>query len=97
MTDEERDILLIRMDERVKNILDVNTTQEIHLKELNGSVARNTTQIAVNCSQLDRHKARLRSLEEGRLSRNQKIAGGTGVSAIIITVIIGVGQAAGWW
>jgi len=43
MNQQERDELLIRIDERTKNIEEKTDKQEKHLEELNGQVRTNTT------------------------------------------------------
>ena len=44
----ERDELLIRLDERSKNILVVTENQEQHLRTLNGSIQRQSAKIEEN-------------------------------------------------
>ena len=60
----ERDELLIRVDERTLQLVDISTKQEGHLDRLNGSVQKNITDIAV--------------LQTQR-KMNKKEAGGIGV------------------
>ncbi|MCK5016408.1 MAG: hypothetical protein KAS32_04975 [Candidatus Peribacteraceae bacterium] len=54
MKPAERDDLLIRLDERSRNIYKLVEAQEQHLKDLNDSTAENTTGVAVNKSGIRR-------------------------------------------
>ena len=48
MNAQERDELLIRIDERTRNIYHLTEKQEHHLDELNASVSKNVARIASN-------------------------------------------------
>ena len=50
MNEQERDELLIRLDERTCNIYKLTEQQEEHLKKLNNSVAENTKGVISNKS-----------------------------------------------
>ncbi len=54
MKASERDDLLIRLDERSRNIYTLVEKQERHLEELNSTTRENTTGVAVNRSGIKR-------------------------------------------
>lgn len=75
MTDEERDSLLARLDERTNNIYHLAETTESHLRELNGTVRKNTGDIlAISddmygkdnksglCAEMDKAKANIQRI-----------------------------------
>lgn len=96
MKPTERDELLIRVDERTKNTLDLVEKQEKHLRQLNDKVAENATNIAVN-------KSKIGSLEEYgipakiSISKKQAAVGGGGLATLIVLVLVELGNSAGWW
>jgi len=94
MKPTERDSLLIRLDERSKNIYNLSEKQERHLAELNNKVAKNVADIAVNCSRLDYLTTNSVSV---RLSRKQVIVGGSSVAPFVALVLIELGKLLNWW
>jgi len=93
----ERDELLIRMDERQKQILDMNIRQESHLQNLNSKVADNVLNIATNRQRLTVLE---KCIEEGvpiRMSRRQILIGGTSISSVLGALIALIGKWSGWW
>ena len=97
MEEEKRDELLIRIDERQKQILELNVRQEKHLSDLNSKVN-------LNVIKLVSHDGRLASidkiLEIGiplRLTKKQYAAGGGSLLTILATLMLAVGKALGWF
>lgn len=99
----ERDSLLGRLDERTVAILSAQEETRDHLKMLNGKVATNTQTNAVQAEQIKVANHRIKNLEctgvpaHVKFTRRQYVIGGSGLSAVLGTVIIGVGSCVGWW
>jgi len=54
MKPQERDDLLIRIDERTQNIWRLTDQQEKHLSKINDSLLKHSTNIAVNSNNIKR-------------------------------------------
>ena len=93
MKADERDQLLIRIDERTNNIWTLTERQEKHLAELNSSVARNVNRISVLETKVDE-----RSVSPVAYKMSKKAMGGYGSGVVgVLTIIYYIGQARGWW
>ena len=93
----ERDDLLIRMDERQKQIFDMNMMQERHLSELNAKVVHNVIKIAANEGRILTVE---RILEQGvplKLTKKQIAAGGGSILTVVSSLVLAAGKLAGWW
>jgi len=93
MRPNERDDLLIRLDERTINIYKLTEAQESHLRELNQRVSKNVLHI-------DRNDKRLLHLEEGvnlKFTKKQIAAGSGSIMTVVATLIVAIGKIAGWW
>ena len=93
----ERDELLIRMDERQKQIYDMNMQQEKHLSDLNSKVVHNIVKLANHSEKIFTIE---KILEQGvplKLTKKQMAAGGGSVLTIVGSLLIALGKLAGWW
>ena len=93
MKANERDELLIRLDEKVNNIYSLTEKQEKHLRDLNSTVSKNATGIAD-------HGYRLNTIETGvnlKFSKRQIAFGSGSMVTIIIALITAIGKSLGWW
>ena len=92
MKPEERDELLIRLDEKTGHIAMLTERQEEHLRELNKTVSKNLLNIAT-------HNERIKTLETGinvRLSKGQLAVGGGGIATILATLLLTLAKSLGW-
>ena len=90
MTDEERDELLIELKITTRHTHDLIERQEKHLDELNGQVAKHSTDLAVL---YDRDSPNTQSIV---LSRRQAVVGGSAILAVI-AALFQFGNSMGWW
>lgn len=93
----ERDELLIRMDERQRQIYEMNLLQEKHLSDLNSKVVHNMLKIASNENRIYNVE---KILEQGvplRLTKKQMTAGGGSIVTIVASLLFAIGKAAGWF
>ena len=93
MKAEERDQLLIRLDEKTANIYKLTEQQEKHLTQLNEKVSKNVLRIA-------EHDFRIDTIEKGmylKLNKGQMAVGGGTVFSLVMAAIIAVGKTFGWW
>jgi len=93
MDEIQRDVILGRLDERTKLILDMTNRQEEHLVKLNDKVSSNKTEIT-------RHGERLKALEAGvpiKLTKKQVGAILSSLVTVIGTMIVAVGKMFNLW
>ena len=97
MDAKSRDELLIRMDERQKQIFNTNMLQEKHLSDLNSKVVHNVVKITTNENKILNIE---RILEEGiplKLTKKQMVAGSGSIVTIVASLLLAVGKLVGWW
>jgi hypothetical protein len=97
MNPEERDELLIRLDERTKVIKKLNEQQDAKLILLNGQVLQNSQRIADNVYQIGNIKDRLSEGMPLKVTRGQYATGGAGLVGLLIPILVAVGRILGWW
>ena len=97
MNEEKRDELLIRIDERQKQIFDLNIRQEQHLSDLNSKVN-------INVIKLVAHEGRLNTMEkilaDGtpiRFTKKQYAAGLASGLTILATLAVTISKMLGWF
>jgi len=97
MDAKSRDELLIRMDERQKQIFNMNMLQEKHLSDLNSKVVHNVVKITTNENKILNIE---RILDEGiplKLTKKQVVAGSGSIVTIVASLLLAVGKLVGWW
>ncbi|MBU0650739.1 hypothetical protein KKC59_02400 [bacterium] len=97
MDAKSRDELLIRMDERQKQIFNMNMLQEKHLSDLNSKVVHNVVKITTNENKILNIE---RILDEGiplKLTKKQIVAGSGSIVTIVASLLLAVGKLVGWW
>ena len=93
MRPQDRDELLVRVDEKTKYIADLSEKQEKHLASLNDKVATNVVNLA-------KHNERIKNIELSsnlRLTRPQLAIGGGGIVTILATLLLTLAKAMGWF
>jgi len=94
---QERDELLIRLDERTDNIYKLTEKQEKHLSELNDKVSKNTINVDRNDKRIVRLEECIANGVDLHLTKRQVTVGGASVVSLIILALTALGTILGWW
>lgn len=94
----ERDAILIRLDERSKNHLELTEKQEKHLSILNNRVSKNEMNIDRNYNRINGLEVDMSNVPRNpRLSKRQVAGGGVGIVTLVILALTILGNISGWW
>lgn len=96
MIAKERDELLIRLDERQKQILDMNISQEKHLATLNDKVYKNIMRIAQNSERIGSIEKVIGDGVPIRFTNKQYVAGGISAITLLSTLALTACKLLGW-
>ena len=97
MKPQERDELLIRLDERTEHTDELVEKQEKHLATLNERTAKSEMNIDRNHNRLTDIEGQLKEGLALKLSRKQVASGGVGIASVIVMVLVALGKTLGWW
>ena len=97
MNAQERDNLLIRMDERQQSILKLIEEQETHLRELNNRVAKNVLDIFRNSLKVVEIEKCITDGVPIRVTKRQTIIGGTSAMTFFSLLLALIGKINSWW
>lgn len=97
----ERDDLLIRMDERVKALKDgeEGDIPEIksHLKAINGHLDDHSKRITEGEGERKRIEQKIEERTISKVSKKAVACYGGGTIVVVSTLVLAIGQIAGWW
>lgn len=96
----ERDELLVRLDEKTNNIYALNEKQERHLSEINGHLADHSKRLADTEGEIRRVEQKVDERTEShisKMSRKVKFGWVSGAIVLIATLVLTIGPLAGWW